>query len=130
MVKTPKESPITNKPLVAKLDHDAVLTDIDALAEQAQSVSGPKTGAYMKKTWERIDRYWTMLEQEPTEFGWSNDRVKEDKAELLRRLTERRDDAHITFRYIYQAAIDQLKRKPEPQRGPSPKSVIESSETS
>jgi hypothetical protein len=116
MVRTPKDSPITNKPLVVKLDHDAVLTDVDALAEQAQGAPGLKSGECMKKTWERIDRYWTMLEKEPAEFGWSNDRVKDDKAELLRRLTVHRDDARITVRFIYQAAIDHLKRKPEPPR--------------
>ena len=135
MVRTPKEPPITNRPPVAKSDHEAVLhedvlRDVEAFAEEAQSAPGLKSGVCMKKTWERIDRYWTALEQEPTKLEWSNDRAKEDKAELLRRLTERRDDAHITVRYIYQAAIDHLKRKPEPTRERTFKSSVERPQTS
>jgi hypothetical protein len=125
MVKTPKEPPITNKPLVVKLGHDVALTDINTLAELAQSAPGLKSGECMKKTWERIDRYWSMLEQEPTELSWSNERVKEDKAELLRRLIENRDNARISARFIYQAAIDHLKRKSELPRGQRPNSIIE-----
>lgn len=74
--------------------------------------------------------YWSMLEQEPTELGWSNDRVKEDKTELLRRLIENRDNARISARFIYQAAIDHLKRKSDLPRGQRPNSVIEGPQTS
>ena len=122
MVRTPKEPPITTSPPVAESDHEAVLhedvlRDVDAFAEEAQSAPGLKSGVCMKKTWERIDRYWTALEKAHVHLGWPNDGDNKEKAELLRRLTERRDDAHITVRYIYQAAIDHLKRKPEPTRG-------------
>jgi hypothetical protein len=135
MVRTPKEPPITNKPLIVKSDHEdvlheAVLRDVDAFAEEAQSAPGLKSGVCMKKTWERIDRYWTALEKAHVQLEWPNDRDNKEKAELLRRLTERRDDAHITVRYIYQAAIDHLKRKPEPTRDRTLNSAVERPQTS
>jgi hypothetical protein len=135
MVRTPKEPPITNKPPTAKSEHEAVLheavlRDVDALAKGAQSAPGPKSGEYMKKAWERIDHYWTVLEKAHVQLGWSNDGDNKEKAELMRRLIENRDKARISARFIYQAAIDHLKRKPEPTRGRTLNSVVERSQTS
>jgi len=129
MVRTPKEPPITTSPPVAESDHEAVLhedvlRDVDAFAEEAQSAPGLKSGVCMKKTWERIDRYWTALEKAHVQLGWPNDGDNKEKAELMRRLIENRDKARISARFIYQAAIDHLNRKPEPNRGQRPNSVI------
>jgi hypothetical protein len=84
----------------------------------------------MKKAWERIDHYWTVLEKAHVQLGWSNDGDNKEKAELMRRLIENRDKARISARFIYQAAIDHLKRKPEPTRGRTLNSVVERSQTS
>ena len=129
MVRTPKEPPITNRPPVAKSDHEAVLheavlRDVEAFAEEAQSAPGLKSGECMKKTWERIDRYWIALEKAHVQLEWPNDGDNKEKTELMRRLIENRDKARISARFIYQAAIDHLKRKPEPTRGQRPNSVI------
>jgi hypothetical protein len=135
MVRTPKEPPITNRPPVAKSDHEAVLheavlRDVDAFAEEAQSAPGLKSGDCMKKTWERIDRYWTALEKAHVQLEWPNDGDNKEKAELMRRLIENRDKARISARFIYQAAIDHLKRKPAPTRGRTPNSAVERLQTS
>src|ERR1700689_2858828 len=95
MVRTPKKPPITNRPPVAKSDHEAVLheavlRDVDALAEEAQSAPGLKSGECMKKAWERIDRYWTMLERAHVQLGWPNDGDNKEKVELMRRLIDRK----------------------------------------
>ena len=105
-------------------DHDAVLKDIGDLAQKAQAApatetrtGNPITGECIRKAWERIDRYWAALTapgKARKQLGWSKDQADKDKAELLRRLTGCREDARITARSIYQAAIGHLKEKPEP----------------
>jgi len=124
MAATPKEPQIINETLPTELVHETVLTDIDALVKGTQSAIGPKTGEYMKKTWERIDCYWTVLEKAHVQHGWLDDQDNKQKAELLSRLIGRRDDSHITVRFIYQAAIDHLKRKPESLHGRAVKHAI------
>jgi hypothetical protein len=111
-----KGNPDHERALTPELDHEAVLMDVDALAKGASSAPAPKSGEYMKKAWERIDHYWDMMEKAIVQLGWSDDQSNKQKVELLSRLAGRRDDAYITARFIYQAAIDYLKRKPEPLR--------------
>src|ERR1700691_3161615 len=82
------ETPMTNKELLASVDHKTIVDSITTLAKKAKGAQKHEIDKCRYEARQLIERYWSRTGKAREQLVWSREKRNKDKDELLKELND------------------------------------------